>query len=140
MARGDWRSAEVSESSDDGDLRYGQKFRILDDRRVCWWERMPTAEMGCGTCDPKEAFFSFPFLPRQERGPCRESEAHGRELTVHYLPCVQYSIKPAVMLAACTLVACSCCPLGSSVVAGDWAIQGLQVVRSQESLPIGPRG
>lgn len=35
---------------------------MLDDGLVCWWERMPTAEMGCGTCDPKEAVFFFSLL------------------------------------------------------------------------------
>lgn len=35
---------------------------MLDDGRLCWWKRMPTAEMGCGTCDPKEVVFFFSFL------------------------------------------------------------------------------
>lgn len=100
---------------------------------------MPTAEMGCGTCDPKEvvSFFpSFPFLPRQERAPMeRESEAHGQVVHIEYCAVLE---RPCCDASCCMQRACSCSPLGSSVGGGDWAIEGLHVVRSQMSLPIGP--
>lgn len=40
---------------------------------------------------------------------------------------IQYCtvLEQACCDASCMHVACSCCPLGSSVVASDWAIQGL---------------
>lgn len=40
---------------------------MLDDGRVCWWKRMPTAEMGCGTCDPNEVVSFFLFLPYRDK-------------------------------------------------------------------------
>lgn len=107
---------------------------MLDDGRVCWWKRMPTAEMGCGTCDPKEVVFSFPFLPRQERAQCEGSEAHRQVVYIQYCAALERPCGDA----SCMQRACSCCPLGSSVGGGDWAIEGLHVVRSQMSLPIGP--
>ena len=47
---------------------------MLDDELVCWWERMPTAEMGCGTCDPKKMFFFFLFPSYRDK-----SEHHGEK-------------------------------------------------------------
>lgn len=47
---------------------------MLDDGRLCWWKRMPTAEMGCGTCDPKEVVF-FLFLSYRDK-----SERHVKEV------------------------------------------------------------
>jgi hypothetical protein len=78
---------------------------MLNEGRVCWWKWIPTAEMGGGTFDPRQAAFSFlfPSYRGKSEGRGEKWRRMGDMIQVCTYCAYSYSNKLAMMLAACNV-------------------------------------